>query len=72
MSKNTQLGNLVNGIYVDSTGKVGVGTTTPRAKFDVAGTVYSNDIWIADNYSLLFGNLTTGTSYAYISGIGAT
>lgn len=29
MSKNTQLGNLVNGIYVDSTGKVGVGTQSP-------------------------------------------
>jgi len=29
MSKNTQLGNLVNGIFVDSTGRVGVGTTTP-------------------------------------------
>jgi hypothetical protein len=29
MSKNTQLGNLVNGIFVDSSRNVGVGTTTP-------------------------------------------
>jgi hypothetical protein len=29
MSKNTQLGNLVNGVYVDSSGRVGVGTQSP-------------------------------------------
>lgn len=39
MSKNTQLGNLVNGIYVDSTGKVGVGTTSPAQKLDVYGRI---------------------------------
>lgn len=35
MSKNTQLGNLVNGIYVDSTGKVGVGTSSPLTNITV-------------------------------------
>jgi hypothetical protein len=30
MSKNTQLGNLVNGLFVDSTGNVGIGTTSPN------------------------------------------
>ena len=29
MSKNTDLGNLVNGLFVNSSGNVGVGTTTP-------------------------------------------
>ena len=38
MSKNTQLGNLVNGIYVDSTGKVGVGTQSPSAPLHVFTT----------------------------------
>jgi hypothetical protein len=35
MSKNTQLGNLVNGIFVDSTGRVGVGTTTPYGQLTI-------------------------------------
>jgi hypothetical protein len=35
MSKNTQLGNLVNGIFVDSTGRVGVGTQSPSQLLEV-------------------------------------
>ena len=73
MSKNTQLGNLVNGIYVDSTGKVGIGTTTPRAKIDVSGDVYtSSSFWAGDNNGLFIGNLTSGASYVYITGVGST
>jgi hypothetical protein len=37
MSKNTQLGNLVNGIFVDSTGRVGVGNLSPTVALDVTG-----------------------------------
>jgi hypothetical protein len=37
MSKNTQLGNLVNGVYVDSTGKVGVGTQSPTNPLHISG-----------------------------------
>jgi hypothetical protein len=46
MSKNTQLGNLVNGIFVDSTGKVGVGTESPSTygQFVVNGTANSAGI----------------------------
>jgi hypothetical protein len=40
MSKNTQLGNLVNGIFVDSTGKVGVGTETPSELLVLSKATY--------------------------------
>ena len=38
MSKNTQLGNLVNGVYVDSSGKVGIGTETPVSRLDITSS----------------------------------
>jgi len=37
MSKNTQLGNLVNGVYVDSSGRVGIANTSPSVALDVTG-----------------------------------
>jgi hypothetical protein len=59
MSKNTQLGNLVNGIFVDSTGKVGVGTESPASKFSV-NTGGSNQIAFVNN-------ATSGGTYNIIS-----
>lgn len=40
MSKNTQLGNLVNGIFVDSTGRVGVGTESPTELLVLSKATY--------------------------------
>lgn len=55
---------------ITSAGLVGINTSSPRASLDVVGNIYSRDIWIQDNYSLLFGNLTTGASSTYIYGVG--
>lgn len=45
MSKNTQLGNLVNGVYVDSSGKVGIGTQSPLYTLEsVKDITYSDNI----------------------------
>jgi hypothetical protein len=44
MSKNTQLGNLVNGIFVDSTGRVGVGTQSPNHPLTVKADSSANGI----------------------------
>lgn len=62
--------NLTNSIIFNSASGIGINTTTPRASLDVVGTIYSRDIWIEDNYNLLFGNLTTGASSTYIYGVG--
>ena len=65
MSKNTQLGNLVNGIFVDSTGRVGVGTTTPFGKFNIVnGTNQSlifQDSGIADTFEMSAYSIAGGT-----------
>ena len=61
---------IANSRLFDGTTGVGVNTITPRASLDVVGNIYSNDIWIADNSSLLFGNLSTGSSSTYIYGVG--
>jgi hypothetical protein len=56
MSKNTDLGNLVNGLFVSSTRNVGVGTTSPVGKFNVVdGTNKSlifQDSGIADTFEV--------------------
>lgn len=73
MSKNTDLGNLVNGLFVNSTRNVGVGTTTPRAKMEVDGAVYANaGFWSSDNYGFLIGDFAAGAAYTYLSGVGST
>jgi hypothetical protein len=60
MSKNTQLGNLVNGIFVDSTGKVGVGNVSPTVALDVTGAgKFSDTITAATGISVGL----TGTNY---------
>ena len=66
MSKNTQLGNLVNGIYVDSTGKVGVGTTSPTGtygKLSVAGGI---SLLGDNNAKLEVGVYSSGILNSYI------
>lgn len=40
MSKNTQLGNLVNGLFVDSSGNVGVGTQSPSELLVLSKATY--------------------------------
>jgi hypothetical protein len=65
MSKNTQLGNLVNGVYVDSTGKVGVGTQSPAFANSRSGlTVRGN----ANGAELLVQSTTAtdGTSDGFV------
>lgn len=60
MSKNTQLGNLVNGIFVDSTGKVGVGNVSPTVALDVTGAgLFSSTITAATGINIGL----TGTNY---------
>ena len=76
MSKNTDLGNLVNGLFVNSSGNVGVGTQTPRASLDVTGNIHARQgCWTTDeslNGGFLIGDLATGTAYTYIGGVGST
>jgi hypothetical protein len=63
MSKNTDLGNLVNGLFVDSTGKVGVGTTTPQRILDVIGS--TNDVPVVSfGRGIAIGNWT-GIHFGY-------
>ena len=62
MSKNTDLGNLVNGLFVSSTRNVGIGTTTPA----VAGGSFTGlDIRGSGGGSLVFGSTSTVFSYMY-------
>ncbi len=77
MSKNTQLGNLVNGVFVNAAGNsVGMGTQTPRASLDVTGNIHARQgCWTTDeslNGGFLIGDLATGTAYTYIGGVGST
>jgi hypothetical protein len=68
MSKNTQLGNLVNGIFVDSTGNVGVGNVSPTVALDVTGagkfstTVTASGLNFPEKVSTLFGINAATTS----------
>ena len=61
MSKNTDLGNLVNGLFVSSTRNVGVGTTTPlltatdRGNLTINGATSSIlTLGVANGYSAYF------------------
>jgi hypothetical protein len=72
MSKNTQLGNLVNGIFVDSTGRVGVGTQTPTYLLEVATASGSQRIRVGtlqnNSNSSTFEAITTAASTTASSG----
>jgi hypothetical protein len=65
MSKNTDLGNLVNGLFVDSSRRVGVGTTSPLGKFNVVdGTNKSlifQDSGVADTFEVAAYSVAGGT-----------
>lgn len=65
MSKNTQLGNLVNGLFVSSTRNVGVGTSTPVGKFNIVdGTNKSlifQDSGVADTFEVAAYSASGGT-----------
>jgi hypothetical protein len=76
MSKNTDLGNLVNGLFVDSSRNVGIGTQVPSTQLQINGTP-SNDwgnITLFDTRTqainqggmLAFAGYKTGTSAAAI------
>jgi hypothetical protein len=50
MSKNTDLGNLVNGLFVSSANNVGIGTTSPVAKLHIRGG-NNNSLWVDNDGS---------------------
>jgi hypothetical protein len=59
MSKNTQLGNLVNGIFVDSTGRVGVGNVSPTVALDVTGAgKFSTTVGVGGTATGTYGTLS--------------
>jgi hypothetical protein len=62
MSKNTQLGNLVNGIFVDSTGRVGVGNVSPTVALDVTGAGKFSSSVTATNSGALSATFNRSTS----------
>jgi hypothetical protein len=76
MSKNTQLGNLVNGVYVDSSGLVGIGTQVPSTQLQINGTPSTDwgNLTLFDPRTqaanqggmLAFAGYKTGTSAAAI------
>lgn len=71
MSKNTDLGNLVNGLYVDSTGKVGVGTQSPSTYgyFVVNNSVASSGVsTVIRNFTDTGGNNTRYAGLDFIVG----
>ncbi len=71
MSKNTQLGNLVNGIYVDSTGKVGIGTQTPSVALDVTGAgKFSTTVTAQTGLKLPANGNGTSPTLAYNNSLG--
>lgn len=70
--KFTGTSTIGNSIMYNGAAGIGINTATPRASLDVVGNIYSNDIWIQDNYNLLFGDLTAGASSTYIYGVGGS
>lgn len=65
---------LANSIIYNSVTGIGINTTTPRAALEVNGQIYASNgaIWSQDNQGFLIGDLTSGASYAFISGVGST
>jgi hypothetical protein len=70
--KFTGTSTIGNSILFNGAAGIGINTATPRASLDVVGNIYSNDVWIQDNYNLLFGDLTAGASSTYIYGVGGS
>lgn len=76
ISKWSSSSALTNSLLFDNGTNVGIGTTSPRAKLDIAtGYAYAGGFWTV-NESLgggfYFGDLDTGASYAFIGGVGNT
>ena len=67
MSKNTQLGNLVNGIFVDSTGRVGVGNVSPTVALDVTGAGRVSSNVNGGFVGITIKNTSTGTNASQMS-----
>jgi hypothetical protein len=71
MSKNTQLGNLVNGVYVDSSGKVGVANTSPTVALDVTGAgKFSTTVTAQTGFKLPANGNGTSPTLAYNNSLG--
>jgi hypothetical protein len=64
MSKNTDLGNLVNGLFVDSSRRVGIGTQTPSYILDIYSTTAARvQIQGTTNFSATQYTNTGGSFY---------
>jgi hypothetical protein len=75
MSKNTDLGNLVNGLFVNSSGNVGVKNTNPTVALDVTGaarvsgaSTFNGAVTIGNDttYGLTIGRYSAGIPISYI------
>jgi hypothetical protein len=69
------LTNASEKMRLTSSGNLGLGYSSPRAKLDVNGYVYSGGFWTTNDSlggAFYIGDLATGASYTYISGKGTS
>ena len=71
MSKNTDLGNLVNGLFVDSSRRVGVGNVSPSVALDVTGAgKFSTTVTSQTGFKLPANGNGTSPTLAYNNSLG--